>query len=298
MGSEFRKDVITLIPRASLPQKKFGELSFDEITHLTTDLTPEEKASPYADLYYQPGPLSEEQKRIIDGPPMDVKKAFRPEDYGSYMNIAGDCEVENGYCVLEDGVTYSAAKIVQPGRTNEKMDAYNKEFCLEGALAYKIWCPLYHYYSYEDGCIEDFGYGLLNMKNISDSSGYARCIDMSLFGIRMDEVEKRDSQCVWISGNYWKNYPVLSDRVSEESIDVIIINYLRQVPEGRELRIRLYAGIGIENGRLVRKKLPEILAPEEYGRLHMKHLMLEYQNEARLVNQFWERRLGAVSSGK
>ncbi len=51
MGSEFRKDVITLIPRASLPQKKFGELSFEEIRKLTTELTPQERASKYADLY-------------------------------------------------------------------------------------------------------------------------------------------------------------------------------------------------------------------------------------------------------
>ncbi len=290
MGSEFRKNVITLIPRASLPQKKFGELSFEEIKHLTTELTAEERASQYADLYDQPSVLTEEQKRIIDGPPMDKKDAFNPEDYGAYMNMAGDCEVENGYCVLEDGVTYSAVKIIQPGRTNEKMDAYNKEFALEGALAYKIWCPGYHYYSYEDGCVEDFGYGLLNMKNVSDTAGYAGCIDMSLFGIRMDEVEKNDSRCVWISGNYWRNYPVLNDRVSEESIDVIILNYLRQVPEGRELRIRLYSGIGIENGKLVRKKLPKMLDAQECARMHMKHLMLEYGNEARLVNQFWERR--------
>lgn len=290
MGSEFRKDVITLIPRASLPLKKFGELSFEEIKQLTTDLTPEEKASEYADLYYQKDPLTEEQKAIIDGLPMDVQYAFAPEDYAKHMNVTGACEVENGYCVLPDGVTYSAARILQPGRTNEKMDAYNKEFALEGALAYKIWCPGYHYYSYADGCIEDFGYGRLNMKNISDIEGYAGCVDVSLFGIDLDKVAENDPQCVWISGNYWKNYPVLEDRISEEPIEVIIINYLREVPEGRELRIRLYSGVGIQNGKIVRSKLPDLLPPEEYARMHMKHLMLEYGNEARLVNQFWERK--------
>lgn len=44
MGSEFRKNVITLIPRAGLLLKKFGELSFEEIKQLTTNLTPEEYA--------------------------------------------------------------------------------------------------------------------------------------------------------------------------------------------------------------------------------------------------------------
>lgn len=290
MGSEFRKNVITLIPRASLPRKKIGELSFEEINNLTTNLTPEEEASEYADLYYQPGPLTQEQQKIIDGMPMDVKDAFEPEDYSIHMNNTSNCEVENGYCVLPSGVTYSAARIIQPGRTNEKMDAYNKEFALEGALAYKLWCPGYHYYCYEDGCVEDFGYGRLNMKNISDTAGYAGCIDVSLFGVDLDEVAKNDPQCIWLSGNYWRNYPVLKDGISKEGIDVLIINYLREISEGRELRIRLYSGVGIQNGKIVRSKLPDILAPEEYARMHMKHLMLEYSNEARLVNQFWERK--------
>ena len=46
MGTEFRKDVVTLIPRASHPARKFGELSFAEIQKLTTRLTEEEKQSP------------------------------------------------------------------------------------------------------------------------------------------------------------------------------------------------------------------------------------------------------------
>ena len=58
----------------------------------------------------------------------------------------------------------------------------------------------------------------------------------------------------------------------------------------RELRIRLYSGVGIQNGKIVRSKLLDLLTPEEYARMHMKHLMLEYGNEARLVNQFWERK--------
>lgn len=290
MGSEFRKNVITLVPRASLPLKKFGELSFGEIKKLTTALTPEEEASLYADLYRQKNPLTEEQKRVIEGPPMDMRDAFEPERYGEHMNVPGLCRVENGYCVLPDGVTWSAARIIQPGRTNEKMDAYNKEFALEGALAYKLWCPGYHYYSYEDGCVEDFGYGLLNMKNISDGTGYSGCIDIGLFGIKMEEVTKRDPACVWISGNYWQLYPVLEDRIAKEPIDIIILNYLREIPEGRELRIRLFGGLAIRNGTLVRTKMPDLCSREEYARQHMKHLMLEYGNEARLVNQFWERR--------
>lgn len=35
---------------------------------------------------------------------MDVQYAFAPEDYAKHMNVTGACEVENGYCVLPDGV--------------------------------------------------------------------------------------------------------------------------------------------------------------------------------------------------
>lgn len=291
MGSEFRKNVITLIPRTSRPAKKFGELSFKDIKNLTTDLTPEEKKSVYADLYYQESCLTEEQKNIISGPAMNVKDAFEPEQYSEYMNIVENCNVENGYCVLPSGVTYSAVRTIQPKRSNERMDAYNKEFGLEGAIAYKLWCPGYHYYSYEDGCVEDFGYGLLNMKNISDTTGYSGCIDIGLFGMDEEKIPQRDPACIWASGNYWKLYPLLEDRISEDPIDIVIFNYLREIPEGRELRIRLFGGLSIQNGKFVRTKMPSLCSKEEYARNHMKHLMLEYGNEARLVNQFWERRV-------
>ena len=155
MGVEYReKGLVTLIPRASFPQKKFGELSFEEIKALTPELTEEEKQSPFADLYREGNILTERQQKAVDGPPIGVEEAFEPEDYAKHMNRQGYTAVENGYCMLKSGASYSAAILRQVGRTNENMDAYNKGFAPEGALAYKLWCPGYHYYHYSDGAVD------------------------------------------------------------------------------------------------------------------------------------------------
>lgn len=291
MGCEFRvPGTVTLIPRASEPMSNFGELSADEINKMTTELTDEEKSSPYADLYYQESPMTEEQNKIWKGEPMDPADALEPEDYAKMMNNTGHCKVETGFCELPGRIGYSAVLIKQPGRTNEKMDAFNKEFGVEGALMYKAWCPGYHYYQYRNGAIEDFGYGLLSMLNVDSTPTFAAGLDIGLFGIDMDKVLENDPDCLWISGNYWRHYPVLKDRISDEYTDDIIINYLRKTDYGRELRIRKYTGLGVYDGKLVRTGTPKELPPAEYGRHAMHHLMLEYGNEARLVNQFWERR--------
>lgn len=291
MGIEYRAPgLITMIPRASAPSKKYGELSFDEIKALTTGLTEEEKQSKFADLYDWPNALTENQKLIIAGKPLNPDKAFEPEDYASNMNVPGSAKVENGYCVLPSGVGFSAVRIEQHGRNNEKMDAYNKDFAVEGALAYKLWCPGYHYYHYSDGCVEDFGYGKLNMQNMLDSESYCNGIDMTLLGIDPTNVRQNDPSCIWTGGNYWRCFPVLEDRISETPIEILIVNYLRETDYGRELRVRLFTGIGIHNGKLFRSGLPENSLPMvDYARLHMRHLMLEYGNEARLVNEFWHR---------
>ncbi|MDO4344252.1 MAG: hypothetical protein Q4C50_05555 [Eubacteriales bacterium] len=289
MGIEFRKDIVTLIPRASSPHKRFGELGFEEIRNLSQYLTKEERLVPYSDMYDQEEAISPEQRAVIEGPPMDVRDAFSLEDYGAHMNQAGNCKVENGYCVLPDGVTYSAVRIEKPGQTNEKMDFFNREFGKTGALAYKLWCPGSHYFQYTDGAIEDFGYGLMNMKMVSDDPVFSNGIDVRLLGIDLEKVEERDPACRWIAGNYWQNYPVLEHGIAEKPIDIVIVNYMRQTPDGREHRIRLYAGVAVKDGKLVRTGLPEDLSPLECARCNMRHLMLEYGNEARIVNQFWER---------
>lgn len=290
MGVEYRKEgLITMIPHASSPVKKFGDLSFEEIRRLKPALTEEEAASPHAKYFYEPNTLPEEFQKIADGPPMDVRDACEPQDYGKNMNRKGYCRVETGYCVLNSGIPYSAVMIRQPGRNNERMDAYNKEFGTVGALAYKCWTPGAHYFHYTDGAIEDFGYGLLNMHTYveEDGSNYCNGTDITKLGVDPDTVTIRDPDCVWIGGNDWDLFRVLEDRIDEKPCMNLIVNYLRETNEGRELRIRMFTGVGIRGGRLVRGDLPEGIEPVELARLHMIHLMLEYGHEARLVNQFW-----------
>lgn len=295
MGVEFRvPGTITMIPHASDPQKRFGELTYEEIKNLSADLSLEEAASPDAKFYYEKNELSDEFQKIVDGPPMDVKNAFEPWDYGKYMNRKGYCSIENGYCVLDSGISYSAVLIKQPGRTNEKMDYYNREFGTVGALAYKAWTPGAHYFHYTDGAVEDFGYGRLNMHAIVDDNSFCNGVDITKLGIDLRHVKENDPRCIWIGGNYWEIFPVL-EHGAGRMMAQLIVNYLRETEEGRELRIRIFGGVGIRNGKFIRTPLAEGYSGAEIARCHMRHLMLEYSHEARLVNQFWEeRKLSAI----
>lgn len=279
-----------MIPHASSPVKRFGELSLEEILGLKADLTDEEAASPHAKFFYEPNVLSDDFQKIADGPPMDVKDAFEPWDYGRNMNTPGYCRVETGYCVLDSGIPYSAVMIRQPKRNNERMDAYNKGFGTVGALAYKCWTPGAHYFHYTDGAIEDFGYGLLNMHTYveSDGSDYCNGTDITKLGVDLEKVTENDPRCVWIGGNDWDHFRILENRIDDTPFINLIVNYLRETEDGRELRIRMFTGAGVRGGKLVRSPLPDGIEPLEMARLHMIHLMLEYGHEARLVNQYWD----------
>ncbi|MDO5540760.1 MAG: hypothetical protein Q4F83_11955 [Eubacteriales bacterium] len=127
------------------------------------------------------------------------------------------------------------------------------------------------------------------MRMVSDDPVFSNGIDIRLLGIDLQKVEEKDPDCLWIAGNYWQCYPVLEDSISEKPIDVVIVNYMRKTPTGREHRIRFYAGLAVKDGKLVRTGLPDNALSEEYAKCHMRHLMLEYGNEARMVNEFWDR---------
>ena len=267
-----------LMPKSS--GKPFGSLSMEEMLHLSSKLTEAEQAHPHARYYKEmPAPLPKEHLDAIAFGAIDPSKGFSMKDYGKFMNNTGHCDVENGYCILPDGVTYAAVLIRQEGRTDEMVDYYNKNFADFASLFYKIWHPNQHYFHYDDGCLEDFGFGRLNMK-------FAGPVDVEYLGINYEDIVKNDPACINISGCTTMGY-VLDGENPELVERNTIVAYHRLTDYGRELRIRLWYGIGIQDGEYVYTP-PKRERAMEIARKTMMHVMEEYTNDDYLERRFWE----------
>ena len=274
----YTKNHPTLFPKdCGVP---FGTLSNSEIKSLTTSLTDKEKSHPHARYYCsRTHSLPRELNEAIHAGPIDPAKAFEMNDYGKFMNHQGHCDIENGYCVLPSGVAYAAAMIRQPGRTDEMVDYYNKNFADYENLFYKIWHPKAHYFAYTNGCVEDFGFGRMNML----FTGQVQVEDL---GMNFEDIEKNDPDCIQINGTTAIGYNLDSPDPQKLERNTIVF-YHRKTNYGREMRIRLWYGIGIENGQYI-YTIPEPDKALNISRCCMIHIMEEYTNDEFLEKSFWE----------
>lgn len=260
----------------------FGDLSEEEMLALPYDLTEEEMNSAFSKYFdLNSDNLKPEQKIALEQPAMDPDKAFMPEEYARHMNNRGYCPDEYGYCVLPDGVGYAAVMINQDGITDEKIDLFNREFAPGYNLFYKIWLPGSHLLHYTDGAVENFGWGKINLKFISN-------VFIEDLGLNYSKIKLNDPACFHINGSSAVCHTL--EGPYKGAIDKLtIVNYHRETENGRELRIRLWYGIAIENGKYV-YSIPDGGTSQEQARKLMAHLIYEYQNNARLILQFWEDR--------
>lgn len=257
----------------------FGQLTDEELRALSTELTERERALPHARYYSQlPAPLPEEYLAALKEP-MDASCAFGLKDYGKFMNNRGHCAVENGYCVLPDGVTYAAVLLRQEGRTDEIVDHYNRYFAPEESLFYKLWHPKAHYLHYTDGALEDFGFGRVNMR-------FVAAVEPEDLGIRREEIEKNDPACIFIGGTSTVGYRLDAPGPRKLERNTIVF-YYRQTDYGREVRVRLWYGAGIEQGEYHRTPLAQEEAMD-IARKTMLHVMEEYTNDQYLEMKFWQ----------
>lgn len=257
----------------------FGSLSDEELKKLGTGLTDMEKRAPHA-VYYSDKPirLSELFQKAISGGPMDPAQAFMPEEYGKHMNNTGHCAVENGYCVLPNGVTYAAVLLRQEGRTDEMIRWYNEKFAPEENLFYKTWLPGYHYLHYNNGAFEDFGFGRMNMR-------FACELKADEMGLDSGRIAKNDPACIGIGSTSAIGYNLDSNHPEAPQWNTIAF-YHRITDYGREMRIRLWYGYGrTENGVVLTPPAAEEAL--DVAKKTMIHVMMEYSNDQYLETRFW-----------
>jgi phloretin hydrolase len=106
------------------------------------ELTPEEKARPFAKYYYEDIPRPDPAHFALMDAPCDPSKAIFPEQMNDLLN-PGYLDVETGWCNLPNGTGFIANRIVYPGVTAEMVDWWFAWHPLED-LRYRIWYPPQH----------------------------------------------------------------------------------------------------------------------------------------------------------
>lgn len=269
-----------LLPKAGT-NRMMDDFTDEELMKISPALTKKEKEAAHSEFFYQmPAHLPEYLEQALNCEMMNPSDAFELKDYLKAMNNMGHCKVENGCCVLPNGITYAAALIRQEGRSDEMIEFYNREFGVTDSLFYKTWFPGSHYLHYPDGAMEDFGFGRVKMKFMNQ-------VTPEQLGTTIEEIQRNDPACIGIGGTSAIGYNLDSDEPLKAEWNTIMF-YHRMTEFGREVRIRLWYGFGIDKDGF-HITLPKKEEAEKIARCTLQHVAQEYTNDQYLQLKFWEK---------
>ncbi|NCB62358.1 MAG: hypothetical protein EOM52_01905 [Clostridia bacterium] len=263
--------------------KLFGELGDQELRRMTAELTAEEACAASARHYYEPmAELAPEHKAALGAPALSPEACHMPQEVGARLLKSTPDMAENGFGVLENGVGYAAIRIEQTGITDEMIRTYREEFAHDGprTLFYKLWFPGMHLIHYENGVVENFGWGMLNLEMDMEQFSLAH------LGITRADILREDPNCLCVLGLCGRGWEIA--RPEAEPVYTCMVQHTRETAAGRELRVRFWSGVTFApDGALNFHIDPDRARTEAHMRLMMEHCMREYQNELRLMRAFW-----------
>lgn len=251
-----------------------------ELADMQISLTEEEKKSKFAKYFYRDSvdPSTENLIACERGNYLPQEEAFMPEDYPKHMNAKHIGEIRSGYCLLENGIGYSVARVPMDGVTDEVMQAFLDDFRPEGDLFYKDWCPNMHVRHFSDMAIENFGTGLEGLTFLAGMTP-------ERFGIYPD-MEDFDTELIGIDGGASIMEPLHSPGTNTQY--VLEACYYRETPTGRETFIHFWQGMGWKDGKFVRM-IPEGESVNIRDvRTLFEHSVWENTQLAELIRCFWK----------
>jgi len=262
----------------------FGELGYEQLQNMTTQLTDAEKSAPSAKHFAEAmAPLTTEYLAALEAPPLNPKECYMPNEAGAILLSSDSKIAENGYGVLTNGVGYAAILVKQDGITDGMIRKYRDEFAHDGpqTLFYKLWFPGMHLLHYENGVAENFGWGMMNMEMQMENFTFRH------LGISREEIPSRDPDCISLLGFYGRGWQIANPEVPP--IYTIMVQHTRQTKTGRELRVRFWNGAVFKSdGTLEYHVNPDRAQTEKQMKYMMEHCMREYSNELKLMREFWE----------
>lgn len=265
--------------------KNMSEVDPNMWKQLSADtLTQEEQKSPFARHFYQPmAPIEEAHCVAIAHGPLHAAQCFMPENAGAILLQADENYPCNGYGVLQNGVGFARITIHQNGIHDEMIRKYREEFAHDETcrnLFYKIWFPKMHLIHFEDGIIENFGWGMVRQEMNWNLFRFAH------IGIQEEEILHMDPHCICLLG-VGGQAEDLSDP-ERPKWPTLMVSITREVPDGRVLQVIYWSGLKLHtDGTVTIVPNPDSKKTEREMGMMMEHCMREYCNELKLMQDFW-----------
>lgn len=260
-------------------QPEVRKENYDMLYTLRSELTKEEAQSSFAKYYYLgPACPTEENLRATEyGAEMDASKGFLIEDYVKHMDIPGCCDLETGYCVLENGVGFATTTVKAPGVSAPVMSNYIENFNPPGDLYYKAWYPGTHFRHYEASAIEDVGHGMEHLRFVEG---------LTAEKIGMPMPARQDVYCIGITGANILTTPL--HQPDAEPIYMSELCYYRQMPDCYEERVTFWIGMHFKNGRSELHLPGGKPVDAQYASALARHSIWETTTFMRNVLEFWK----------
>jgi hypothetical protein len=257
----------------------------------------DQEALPYSKYYHrqlaQPNPRLIE---ILDKGPMDPTKALPYERINDLLD-PGYHEVENGYCILENGAGYVAVNNVFPGCTVDMMKWWFAWHAAGPGLRYALWFPPGHVTI----AVSDQGRAKLHDPKIptgeksqnidhfvrEDVGGGVEDIVISFLDpqtMGFDMSRFREPNVAWVFGGYGVSESTVGPPMKAPAI---MLHLCRQIEGGVELRTRFWMGYRINQGRGMCTLPPWVRIPVEAPMGLAYHNVMEYSNLASFLPEIY-----------
>ncbi len=264
--------------------KYMADFTLEELRQMDGEITEEEKKDPFYKYYSEElAPREPAHLAALEKGALPASAGFMPKDAARILLKHDPAYPKNGWCVLDNGVGFASYLIHQDGLTDEMIANYRDNFAHteNRLLFYKLWHPHNHMIHFEDGIVENWGWGFCRQDMDFEAMHYSN------LGITGEDILKMDPDCISflaIGGTC-----VQLDRPERVPWPMIMLQYIRSVPNGRELRTVYWNGLrGNEDGSLTLQVNPD----REETLAEMRHMFChgtgEYCNELKLIRQYWK----------
>ncbi len=252
----------------------------EEFKSCSIILTEEEKKSKFAKYFYrdltEPTPellLAAERENELP-----EEETFMPDEFAVRMNAENIKNLKSGYRVLNNGIGFTSMRVLQPGLTDEVMDAFLKYYKPEGDLFYKNWYPNVHARHYSDMAIENVGRGMERVFFVDSMTA-------EKLGV-FEDTPGQDPACIAIDGGVVISEPM--HQFGKNRKYLVETCYYRDIPGGRETIINFWIGLTWKDGKFI-SMLPE---GEKVDQLEVRalfeHCAWEFAQQQQMILLFWE----------
>lgn len=266
--------------------KYMKDYTLDQLREMSPEITPEEMADEFYKYYSEEmADIEPQHKAAIEHGPLSPELCYMPKEAGNLLLCGSDVFPENGYGVLPNGVGFASILIHQTGITEDMIRYYRENFAhtKNRLLFYKLWYPHMHLIHFEDGIVENWGWGMCRQDmNMEDFC-------FSHLGISRDDILEKDPDCIGLLGAGGRCVELA--RPDRKDWPMWMIQHTRLMPWGRELRVRYWNGLDFKkDGSFVLEANSDREQTLKEMKMMMTHCMYEYCNEQKLMKTFWEAR--------